>query len=699
MPKNFRRSGSLGRRTLEKDVEVLRVASNTYGGAGQGTDHGTLTGRSDDDHTQYAHLSQAESVVGQWDFAPGAPQAPFTLGANAQGQLVTGLNADELDGSDWTTIASDLVPLTVDTYDLGSSVKLWRKGYLSELEALLFVEESIHVEGGWLIVGHDQGTLNEDVDNSQTTIDFGDGMTQNDFVLMRAFLQVEYIQVGTLVSGTTYNVTRNVDGSGANTWPEGTVYLVLGNTGDGRIELVANQSDAPRISILEQGATYNAQTERVRIGNMRDSFGVGSNNYYGFGVGDYSGGNYFKYNDTDGFFFSAGAGKIRITSAGIDLQEMQGITWYADGGWTTEIGNILSYYGSSTNWFVRFGADSGVVRVDLKETASLGPHILIRGPTIQVNDGTTATEFNIHGGLFVGATGTGLSTDNDIRAYSDIVAGSGFYAGDADGNPDAGCFVGLDDLRIDGGISVGDSTRAVASGYVIVDGRIYINESTNSKLTYGLTINSGTATDEQISLKGSDVGHGMFTDTETDTAAYLKRINANGGLSVVGWAETDLAMVIQANYTTGVTTKSGSAGGGIRLQSRKKSGSTVGAPASNENIVHVRAHTTTVFIIDKEGDVHIPTGRSYTNWDDHDDIKLLTAARMLSLDPNSYLRTRFQDWIEYAKPILQETGVITFNDDGNHFMSQKGMTYLMIDTMRQMHEKILQLEARNESNN
>jgi hypothetical protein len=33
-----------------------------------GVDHGTLGGIADDDHTQYGHLSQAESVLGQWNF-------------------------------------------------------------------------------------------------------------------------------------------------------------------------------------------------------------------------------------------------------------------------------------------------------------------------------------------------------------------------------------------------------------------------------------------------------------------------------------------------------------------------------------------------------------------------------------------------------------------------------------------------------
>lgn len=43
-------------------------------------------------------LDRAETVTGQYQFAPGSVQAPFTLSANAQGQLVTGLNSAQLSG-------------------------------------------------------------------------------------------------------------------------------------------------------------------------------------------------------------------------------------------------------------------------------------------------------------------------------------------------------------------------------------------------------------------------------------------------------------------------------------------------------------------------------------------------------------------------------------------------------------------------
>jgi len=59
-------------------------------------DHGDLDGLSDDDHTQYVHLTAARSISAQHTFAPGSAAAPFALSANAQGQTVTGLKADQL---------------------------------------------------------------------------------------------------------------------------------------------------------------------------------------------------------------------------------------------------------------------------------------------------------------------------------------------------------------------------------------------------------------------------------------------------------------------------------------------------------------------------------------------------------------------------------------------------------------------------
>lgn len=61
--------------------------------------HSLLSGLTSDDHTQYVHNSTARSITAQHTFAPGSAQAPFALSANAQGQTVVGLKADQLNKS------------------------------------------------------------------------------------------------------------------------------------------------------------------------------------------------------------------------------------------------------------------------------------------------------------------------------------------------------------------------------------------------------------------------------------------------------------------------------------------------------------------------------------------------------------------------------------------------------------------------
>ncbi|MCK5616444.1 hypothetical protein KAR91_82035, partial [Candidatus Pacearchaeota archaeon] len=232
---------------------------------------------------------------------------------------------------------------------------------------------------------------------------------------------------------------------------------------------------------------------------------------------------------------------------------------------------------------------------------------------------------------------------------------------------------------------------------VVVTDRVFINETDNSFMTYGLTVKTGATTDEVIALKASDVIHGIEAVTQTDTFATFNKINSYGGMVITGFTEYQVPLNLQGVFTTGDTAKTSSALSAVRIQGWKKSGTNVTGPATNENVFTIRSGSNTVFIVDADGDTYIPSGAGYNNMaDDYDDIKLLTAARVLGYKP---LEKRFQNWIDYAKPILEELGIIHFNDNNIHFMSQRGMTHLMIDTMRQLHERILQLEAINENHN
>jgi hypothetical protein len=295
--------------------------------------------------------------------------------------------------------STSLIPTATDTYDVGSSIKLWRTGYFSELEALLFVENSIHVEAGWLIVGHGQGTIEANINNTtDTTVDLGIDETKisvNDFILFRAYLQVEYMKIVSQVGGagtTVWNVTRDVDASGKNTWSEGSVFLVLGNTGDGRIELVASQNDAPRISLITQGATYNAQTEYFRAGNLRDSYNIGSVDTYGVGIGEYNSQSFIQITVAEGLEF--------FDDQSVQVAQLKGEIWTigqvdashkhiqitAD---TIQFMEDTTVYGSlsGTEWMIGNEASEKVVitasAVELQD-GSDNVHMKLTGTTITV---------------------------------------------------------------------------------------------------------------------------------------------------------------------------------------------------------------------------------------------------------------------------------------------------------------------------
>lgn len=217
-------------------------------------------------------------------------------------------------------IGSHLIPLTTDTYNLGSSTKLWNEGFLAQINAVIFAETTATLFGGYSIIGKNAGSFPARVASSDTTINFGKAMTVGHFIAIRAHDEggslptAEHLQVGSLVSGTTYNVTRNLSGLGAKNWPAGTSYLVSGTTGDGRIELRAYST--PQISVVEQGGTYNAQTERVRIGYLDGAAGMGATTgKVGIVIGDAS--QYLRYYDGVLTIAGNGAGVTSINGGNI----------------------------------------------------------------------------------------------------------------------------------------------------------------------------------------------------------------------------------------------------------------------------------------------------------------------------------------------------------------------------------------------
>ncbi len=172
----------------------------------------------------------------------------------------------------------------------------------------------------------------------------------------------------------------------------------------------------------------------------------------------------------------------------------------------------------------------------------------------------------------------------------------------------------------------------------------YLGDTSNANMTLGLTINNGTAVDEAISLKHTDVAHGMTDYAETDTFAAFYSAGANGGMTIRGFCEVTSALVFQGYGTTENTTKSTSGLGYINIYAFTKSGAGRATPGADTNLVAIMSGTTTRFIFDAEGTLHhitadndlavfslsATTGTPTLTWDESEDAFSANCGLILS---------------------------------------------------------------------
>ncbi len=321
-----------------------------------------------------------------------------------------------------TMTSRKIQPEATNTYDLGGYDRLWSRVYASEIAAILFVQETASVLGGWLVITKDEGTFAATVGSADTTINFGKTMIQNDFVLVSGLdiagaAKREYIKVGTLVSGTTYNVTRDLASAHGTdpSWSSGTVFIVLGQDGAGRIEL--NSYSTPRISLYKQGAAYNTATECVRIGDLNGWGPIGVE-VYGWAAGDYSGNEYAYYAPATGMVIRGtinaddGYLKALIVSGTLDVSTAGVIKSGASG------------YDIGTGWWLDYNA--GTPRLFIGNAS--GDKILWNGTSLTLTGDITADGGSIGGWTInsaYNAKDTGDANTSSGMAPTDYP----FYAG------------------------------------------------------------------------------------------------------------------------------------------------------------------------------------------------------------------------------------------------------------------------------
>lgn len=214
---------------------------------------------------------------------------------------------------------------------------------------------------------------------------------------------------------------------------------------------------------------------------------------------------------------------------------------------------------------------------------------------------------------------------------------------------------------------------------------LLIGDTANAKSTIGLTINQAANDDEILAFKSSDVAHLMTDLAEADTfGTAAKQSATDGGLRITGYSETVVGLVLVGRSTTEDTTKTATSQGYNMLLAQLRSGANIGNPSTEANIFVVRNNGTTRFILDADGDSHQDIGTAWTNFDDQDDIALLHQLAAHVTRQDDPIRAGFGRWLASNRDTLQAMKLVTFNDDGHHFVNMSRLTMLLVGSIRQI---------------
>jgi len=244
------------------------------------------------------------------------------------------------------------------------------------------------------------------------------------------------------------------------------------------------------------------------------------------------------------------------------------------------------------------------------------------------------------------------------------------------------------------GSNGGNPILATSAGLLsITPGVLIGTATTNTNSTLGLTINQAGADNDILTLKSSDIAHGMTDLFETDSFGVFRKVDGvSGGLGLYGLSEAAIAIQLNAYETVVDTAKSTSANGSMKLVGALKTAATVTALSADANILVVANASTTRFILDAEGDSHQDVGTAWTNFDHLDDIATLDALSYNVSKQDDPIKRKFGEFLLEKRPELERHKLATFNEDGHHFVNMSKLAMLHTGAIRQLAERISQLE-------
>jgi len=232
--------------------------------------------------------------------------------------------------------------------------------------------------------------------------------------------------------------------------------------------------------------------------------------------------------------------------------------------------------------------------------------------------------------------------------------------------------VGSAGSRVPADLRFGTSTSSSPSEKMRIDteGQIYIGDTANTgdgSTGVGvdggsLTINMGANGSEILSLKSSEIAHGMTGNyhAETDTFGNITKVNdANGGMNIKGFSETTRGLALSGYHVTDSTDHTVDANGCVLIRGFLKSSTTSTNPASGANILVLRGSSVdagkVTHIFDSSGNTWFD-GADQTAFDEHDDAQLVRAFDMAI--NKGVVQNKWDGFVEYNEQKLVDLNIL-----------------------------------------
>ena len=312
-------------------------------------------------------------------------------------------------------------------------------------------------------------------------------------------------------------------------------------------------------------------------------------------------------------------------------------------------------------------------------------------------DATLHVKTSDSGGTFH-AEGDELGVESSGNSGISILSGSSslgsLYFGDSEDNNSGRVVYSHSTNRFDFTINAGEIFRMASTHTGPQGGKFStFGEDAPDCGDGGITAQQGSNDDNLLTMKSSDVAHGMTNSAETDTfAIFKKNDNTTGGLDILTFTErTDGEAIRIIAAATGLNAdKATNATAAISLVAALKNGSGIGGCDSDDNLLSISNGVNQQFLFDNEGTMHSNAG--VVTYDTYEDAHLVRAMD-LSTSTKGLIASKFDEFIQYNHEDLAAAKIVGRDKDGtpNSMINWMAMSQLHNGAIWQQYEKTQRL--------